>query len=458
MVPSALRAINEIDFAGLVGALPAQPRWTPLNNQGRYLTAFANVFRSLARRGVDNPLRLAHFLAQGIFETNYLQATSENLNYSAERLRQIFPRYFPTLEEARAYERNPEKIANRVYANRLGNGDEASGDGYRYRGRGFFQLTGKDNYRYYGDLAGVGLVSNPDILTRDLRTSILVAASYFGKTGLGKYADRNDARAVSRGVNRGDPEARAAAHGEDQRMQWTKIVEGFLTAGGPERREDALEVGDRGEAVRILQENLNILGYPSGTADGIFGRNTRRAVVLFQTEHGLDPNGVVDAETAAAIEDALIDARGAQPASREAATAADLRKAGDREVIQSEQAGAAGAAVGGAAAVGAANETGLLESGRELAEVIIEDARQGGAEEPAPEEAEEAPAPGEAEEAVTEAPAAPPAPAAPAQETNWVVVGLWAALLVLGLFILLRSRGAVRDRVDAHRKGKRLEI
>jgi predicted chitinase len=178
MVPSALRAINEIDFAGLVGALPAQPRWTPLNNQGRYLTAFANVFRSLARRGVDNPLRLAHFLAQGIFETNYLQATSENLNYSAERLRQIFPRYFPTLEEARAYERNPEKIANRVYANRLGNGDEASGDGYRYRGRGFFQLTGKDNYRYYGDLAGVGLVSNPDILTRDLRTSILVAASY----------------------------------------------------------------------------------------------------------------------------------------------------------------------------------------------------------------------------------------------------------------------------------------
>ncbi len=451
MIPSALKAIDVLDFAGLVAALPVKPAWWQLNNPARYLNGFVKAYRQLPRRGVDNPLRLAHFLAQGIYETNYLQARGENLNYSAQRLTEVFPRRFPTIEAARPYAHDPEKIANKIYGGRLGNGDEASGDGYRYRGRGFFQLTGKDNYRRYSELAGVNLVADPDILTRDLKTSILVAASYFGKTGLGEYADRNDASAVSRGVNRGDPQSPYMAHGEDKRVEWTKTVAGFLTAPVPAVAAggDVLELGDRGEAVRALQEQLNALGYAAGVADGIFGRNTRRAVLAFQDEHGLEPTGVVNAETAAAIEEALLDARGARTPEREAATARDLNNAGASDIGQSQQAGAAGGLVGAAAAVGAANEAGLIESGAELAGKVIEDAREGDPGEPA------APAPEETETATaTEAPAAPPPEAAPAHEVNWATVMILVGLAVVGIFIFMRARGAVRTRVDSHRTGR----
>ena len=100
--------------------------------------------------GIDNPLRLSHFLSQCAHESGNFKLVRENLNYSADGLRKIFPKYFPTIEVANKYARQPEKIANRVYANRMGNGDEASGDGWKYKGAGFVQLTGKDNYTAFG--------------------------------------------------------------------------------------------------------------------------------------------------------------------------------------------------------------------------------------------------------------------------------------------------------------------
>jgi putative chitinase len=111
-----------------------------------------------------SPIRTAHFFAQTAHETGGFRLFTENLNYSAEGLTRTFAKYFPTMELAKQYERKPEKIANRVYANRMGNGDEASGDGWKNRGRGALQLTGEHNYRKFAEYLG-----KPEILiNRDL--------------------------------------------------------------------------------------------------------------------------------------------------------------------------------------------------------------------------------------------------------------------------------------------------
>jgi putative chitinase len=163
------------------------------------------------------PVRAAHFFAQTAHETGGFKLFTENLNYSADGLQKIFGKYFPgTLEES--YSRNPEKIANRVYASRMGNGDEKSGDGWKFRGRGALQLTGKDNYTAFAQY-----LQKPEILT----TPDLVATTYsfesamffFDKNKLWSICDQgiNDAAilALTKRINGG-------THGLDDRNQKTK--------------------------------------------------------------------------------------------------------------------------------------------------------------------------------------------------------------------------------------------
>lgn len=115
-----------------------------------------------------SPIRTAHFFAQTAHETGGFRFFTENLNYSAEGLTRTFAKYFPTLELAKQYERKPEKIANRVYANRMGNGDEASGDGWKFRGRGALQLTGKTNYKKFSEYLGKPeIMTNPDLVATE---------------------------------------------------------------------------------------------------------------------------------------------------------------------------------------------------------------------------------------------------------------------------------------------------
>lgn len=114
--------------------------------------------------GPKNPTMLAHFLSQVAHESANFTAVRENLNYSAEGLLKTFPKYFKTKQEADAYARQPEKIANRVYASRMSNGDEASGDGWKFRGRGYLQLTGRSNYNIFGSYVGEDLSVNPDLV------------------------------------------------------------------------------------------------------------------------------------------------------------------------------------------------------------------------------------------------------------------------------------------------------
>jgi putative chitinase len=139
---------------------------------------------------ITNHLRLSHFLSQCAHESGNFTALTENLNYSSDRLLVIFPKYFKDKATADAYGRQPIKIGSRVYANRMGNGDEASGEGYKFRGRGYIQLTGKNNYVEFGKFIGEDLVANPDLVAT--KYPLTSAAFFFNKNGLWTICDKGD--------------------------------------------------------------------------------------------------------------------------------------------------------------------------------------------------------------------------------------------------------------------------
>lgn len=150
---------------------------------------------------VNTPLRIAHFMTQIEHESG-LKPISENLNYSAERLLVIFPKYFISSEDANRYARNPQKIANRVYANRMGNGSETSADGYKFRGRGFIQITGKDNYKMLSKDTRIDFLTNPDLLLQEAN-SMISALWFWNKNKLNELADKNDIVRITKRINGG---------------------------------------------------------------------------------------------------------------------------------------------------------------------------------------------------------------------------------------------------------------
>lgn len=149
---------------------------------------------------LNTPLRLAHFLAQAGHESGGFKAVNENLNYGAKGLLGIFKKYFPTEAKAILYERKPEKIANLVYGGRMGNGPEATGDGYKFRGRGYIQLTGRDNYTAFSKAINEDLTANPDLVAT--KYPLLSAAWFFHKNGLHKIADGGATDAVVTSVTK----------------------------------------------------------------------------------------------------------------------------------------------------------------------------------------------------------------------------------------------------------------
>ena len=148
--------------------------------------------------GITTKLRLAHFLGQCSHESGDFKIVRENLNYSAKGLMTTFGKYFPTEAIAKQYERQPEKIANRVYASRMGNGDEASGMGFKFRGRGFVQLTGHDNYKQFSDFIGEDCVANPDLVATKYPLSS--AAYFFHRNGLWTICDTGESDEVVKKV------------------------------------------------------------------------------------------------------------------------------------------------------------------------------------------------------------------------------------------------------------------
>ena len=151
---------------------------------------------------IDSPQRVAAFIAQCTHESGGFKRLKENLNYRWESLRRVFPKYFPTDELAREYAHKQEQIANRVYGGRMGNGDESSGDGFRYCGRGLIQLTGRNNYTKFAESIGMAVEEVPSLL--ETFEGAVKSACWFWKTNnLNQYADAGDILTMTKRINGG---------------------------------------------------------------------------------------------------------------------------------------------------------------------------------------------------------------------------------------------------------------
>ena len=307
----------------------------------------------------DSRTRLAYFMAQLAHESGGLRIFEENLNYSAERLTEVWSKRFPSLAAAKPFAKNPQALGNKVYANRMGNGDEASGDGFRYRGRGFIQITGKSNYEAIGKITGLDLVGDPD-QAADPDSMLLVACGFWKANNLNRFADQGNFTGLTQAINGG-------LNGLDDRRAWLKKITqifnadgigpedvgkagaamqpppppaGGVVAGGQPQRpppppvENVLKLGSHGEQVRALQLALKNLGYQPGTVDGIFGTLTAREVLSFQLNNDLKTTGAVDGAFWAAMSNPKplpLDSH------RVTATKDDLKKLGSQTVLEGDR-------------------------------------------------------------------------------------------------------------------------
>ena len=150
--------------------------------------------------GMNTPIRQASFIGQCQHESNNFKTLEENLHYSAAGLMRVWPSRFPSADVANQYANNPEKIANKVYAGRMGNTEE--GDGWAYHGRGLIQLTGRDNYKNCGDALGLALITNPELLAMP-KGACLSAGWFWNKHGLNELADAKDFETMTKRINGG---------------------------------------------------------------------------------------------------------------------------------------------------------------------------------------------------------------------------------------------------------------
>lgn len=300
--PPPLSGIVPIDEATL-------RRFAPGAKAGYARAILRNGDRLLAEYGINaNPQRLCHFLAQIAHESGGFTIDCESLKYTtAKRLMQVWPKRFKSIAEAQPYLNNEEKLANKVYQGRDDLGNTQPGDGYRYRGRGLIQITGRGAYREFGRKLGVDLENNPDLaLDPDIALRIAVRTwsdtRPRGERTTNQLADDNRIEAITKRINGGyngleDRKARF-------RAAWA--IWGNGAAPTAVRNPDVLERGDSGPRVEKLQRLLVRAGYlPAGEKiDGKFGGNTLKSVMRFQLESKLNVNGIVDAATWAALEKA----------------------------------------------------------------------------------------------------------------------------------------------------------
>lgn len=240
----------------------------------------------LPKYDINTIERVVGFISQTAYESSDYTILEENLNYSASALNRVFPKYFRNSgRDANLYHRKPEQIANIVYANRMGNGDINSGDGWRYRGRGIIQLTGKYNYSQFGEYIGYTIDQVIDYL--QTKTGALESACWFWKTNkLNIFADKQDIKGMTRKINGG-------YHGFDDRKYRYRMAFNILDdmEESTVNLDQTLSIGSRGETVRELQARLSI------SQDGIYGPATFAAVMKYQNEYLLTADGIADPKT-----------------------------------------------------------------------------------------------------------------------------------------------------------------
>ena len=234
---------------------------------------------------IDTPARIAGFIAQCGHESLNFTVLEENLNYSAEGLNKIFPKYFARAgRDAQQYHRKPERIANVVYSERMGNGSPDSGDGWRYRGRGVIQLTGKNNYAQFAAAIGKTLSETVEYLSTK-RGALESACWYWTRRDINSACDANDLVRMTKLVNGGTIGLSDRAHHYERAL---------AILGGKSyntERPVLLRLGSTGDKVSAIQKVLGL------EADGHFGKWTEAAVMAWQGNNGLVPDGVVGPKT-----------------------------------------------------------------------------------------------------------------------------------------------------------------
>lgn len=246
---------------------------------------------------INTPQRIAAFIAQCGHESGGWRVFSENLNYSAKALDAVFGKYFKRAgRDANEYARQPEKIANVVYANRMDNGDTDSGDGWRFRGRGPIQLTGKSNYATFSADMGVDVLEDPDVVSEDKEVALMSAIWYWNKNGLNKYADSGDIKTMTKRINGGYIGLEDRIHHWEEALK--AMGEEAHTADADDEDDSfdlddigVLRKGARGEGVKLMQEALGI------GADGVFGPGTERALKEWQAANDLVADGIAGPAT-----------------------------------------------------------------------------------------------------------------------------------------------------------------
>jgi putative chitinase len=250
----------------------------------------------LPKYDINTPARVAGFVAQCGHESNNFTVLTENLNYSAKALDSIFGKYFKRAgRDAEAYHRQPEKIANVIYAGRMDNNDSDSGDGWCFRGGGILQLTGRSNYTAFGKSVG----KTPEQATEYVRTKegALASACWFWQTNnINKYCDSGDIVGMTKRINGGTIGL------EDRKAHYEHAIE-VLTGSAVvhlatvevSNPSGVLRKGSKGDMVKKMQEVLGL------DADGDFGPGTERAVKAWQAEHNLTADGIVGPATMKAM-------------------------------------------------------------------------------------------------------------------------------------------------------------
>ena len=241
--------------------------------------------RVLPKWDIDTIDRVAGFIAQTSHESAGYSVLTENLNYSAEALDKIFPKYFKRAgRDAQDYHRQPEKIANVIYANRMDNGDTDSGDGWRFRGGGILQLTGRHNYTQFGKAEDM----SAEEATEFVRSPIgaLASACWFWDTNnINKYCDNQDITGMTKRINGGTIGL------EDRKKHYAHALEVLGGHYTPRKVYETVRLGSRGPTVAKLQETLGL------TADGIFGKGTEAKLKGWQSLRGLTPDGIAGPNT-----------------------------------------------------------------------------------------------------------------------------------------------------------------
>lgn len=247
------------------------------------------VQEMLPKYGIDTPDRVAMFFAQCGHESLNFKVLEENLNYSAKGLDAVFPKYFRRAgRDATDYHRQPERIANVVYADRMGNGDTNSGDGWRHRGFGVIQLTGKNNQSSFASSIGKTLEETLEYL--QTKTGALESACWFWAcNNVNTYADQQDIRGATKRVNGGYIGL------EDRTHHYHRALEILGGSYKPKPAPVLLKIGSRGAEVKKVQKALG------QAADGVFGKMTQLAVFDWQSKHNLTPDGIVGPKTYAAM-------------------------------------------------------------------------------------------------------------------------------------------------------------